>query len=248
ILLTGLAATWIFGLSMAQKHMMFGFRHGMPYLPAATAVILLELQRWTPRPSVLAAILLAILVADAANTRRMLDVSVNGYLKSSAYSEADARSLMRMVDVWKETARDIRAHWQGLNPSRNPRVFTYAGGVVPYELPEAYIFEELVSARRMHCMTAQGIAAAADYIHAVSTPQTRTSHYYSAIVSHPGLHLVTDKPIEVSGELRHVQVYYNPSPEPLELPARFDDPCPGPRAQAQESYFYQWLNLMRGSV
>lgn len=248
VLLAGLAATWIYGLSMAQKHMMFGFRHGMPYLPAATAVVLTEVRRWTLRPPSLAALLLVVLIADAAHTKRMLDVSVNGYWKSTAYSEADARSLMRMVDVWKGTAEDIRAHWQALNPSRSPRVFTYAGGVMPYALPEAYIFEELVSARRLHCMNAQGIAAAADYIHAVSTPQTRTSHYYSAIASHPGLQLISDRPIEVGGELRRVQVYYNPSPERLQLPARFNDPCPEARSGAQRSYFYQWLSLMRGSV
>jgi arabinofuranosyltransferase len=226
ILLAGLMGIFVYGLGMAQKHMMFGFRHGVPYLPALACVVIIEFRRWSWRGGALAALLVAVLGLHVLNMQRMLDVSVNGYWRWSAYSEAGARSLIQMIDVWKGTARDIDAHWKThASADRAPRVFTYAGGVVPYELPGAYIFEELISARRNRCARPQDIELAADYIHTVRTPQTVVSPYYNAIVSNPGLQLISDREIRVGEELRRVQAYYNATPRPLALPARFNEPC-----------------------
>jgi arabinofuranosyltransferase len=229
ILLAGIAGVSIYGLGMAQKHMMFGFRHGMPYLPAAASIVLLELRRWSLSPSMLAGALAGLLVIHAMHMQRILDVSVNGFWRWSDFSEAGARSLTQMVDVWKGAAQDIHEHW-ARDPARGrgPRIFTYAGGVMPYHVPGSYIFEELVSSRRMRCARPREVEFAADYIHTVRTPQTANSPYYKALVGNPGLELISDRPIQIGRELRRVQVYYNAAPTGLALPARFNDPCLAP--------------------
>ncbi len=233
ILLVGLAGTWLYGLGMAQKHMMFGFRHGVPYLPAAASLLLLELRRWDLRPAPVAAFLIGLLVVHAVHTQRMLDVSVNGYWRWSPFSEAGARNLMDMVGVWKTVAHDMQAHWSQQGRDRPLRVFTYVGGVVPYELPDAYVFEELISARRSRCAKASEIEAAADYVHAILTPQNVNSPYYNAIARNPERLLISEQSIQIGGDLRRVQVYYNPSPTLLSLPARFNEACLPAKAAAQ---------------
>jgi len=242
ILGAGLAGAWIYGLGMAQKHMMFGFRHGMPYLPAAAGLLMLELRRWSLRPLALASMLGALLAVHVVHTQRMLDVSVNGYWRWSQFSEAGARSLISMVDLWKGTAADIAEDWSKRGSRRGPRIFTYAGGVVPYELPDSYIYEELISARRERCARTDQIELAADYVHAVLTPEIEGSPYYNMIVNNPTLSLISDRPIQVGDEPRRVQVFFNREPTPLQLPSHFNWMCPAEAWHAgpcvSESCFY----------
>jgi arabinofuranosyltransferase len=226
ILAAGLAGAWLYGLGMAQKHMMFGFRHGMPYLPAAVGLLLIELRTWRVRPAALAATLLGLLLVHAVHMQRILDVSVNGYWKWSAFSEAGARDLIDMVKIWRASAQDLAADWSKRAVDRPPRVFTYAGGVVPYELPRAYVFEELISTRHHRCARPDRMEAAADYIHAVMTPQNARSAYYNTIVNNPALSLISDRTITIGEEQRRVQVYFNAQPVPLQLPSRVDRVCP----------------------
>ena len=70
-------------------------------------------------------------------------------------------------------AADVKAHWSTLNQGREPRIWTFAAGALPYAYLDAYIFEALVSFRHRCPPEEEGSRsdgrvwrAHADYIHA----------------------------------------------------------------------------------
>src|SRR5262249_17903475 len=67
----------------------------------------------------------------------------------------------------EDAAVAIRNDWLSRpdRPDRAARVATFAAGLLPYRLPEAYVFELLVSYRRYCAEQWQAWASMADYIH-----------------------------------------------------------------------------------
>ena len=243
----GLVAVLAYGASMATVHMMFAFRHFVPYLPA-TALALAHLARragdrdgdWTFHRSgrwvevfVASAILAVhILQADALYHRSLQGLGTQG-----EYAAESVTGYSRdFIPAMQRNALDIKSHWERLNMGRQPRIWTFAAGALPYYYPEAYIFEQLVSFRHS-CLTAKGDRiearswkAHADYIHAF------TRHgllpYLLDPVHARNVKVISAHRLNFNWKDELLIVYYHPRPLPNLLSSRIYEPCllPSPAA------------------
>jgi arabinofuranosyltransferase len=187
-----------------------------------------------------AAVVLVLFQAfQAGYTYRL---SVNGLARMNRYVEygdVGTAEYMTFIGTLRRQGEDIRRHWQSLDgtPDRLPRVFTYAGGVVPYSFRESYVYETLVSYR--HCdgtetfvdapnvwmRTAIDLRRAADYIHLI-TP--RHGHLAPQLpLPEAEYELVSAYEMTFDGARERFLVFHNRSPEPHRLAPRLDGGCRG---------------------
>jgi hypothetical protein len=231
----------VYGATMATVHMMFAFRHFVPYF-GATALALAHIARpdgeggrqgLSSRLSYYgagAAAMLMLLV-HALHAEAMYHRSLQGLGTFGEYGEQGVAGYARdYIPAMMENAADVKAHWSGLAKGRQPRVWTFAAGALPYAYREAYIFEALVSFRH-RCPAAEEGARAdgrvwrahADYIHAFtrhgSLPRLLTP------VRTKDVTLISEQPLHFNGRDEKLLVYYNPAPLPHVLPPRIDSPC-----------------------
>ena len=81
--------------------------------------------------------------------------SLQGLGTFGEYGEQGAAGYARdYIPAMMKNAADIKAHWSALGKGREPRIWTFAAGALPYAYREAYIFEALVSFR--HRLSAGG--------------------------------------------------------------------------------------------
>ena len=235
----GLIAVLIYGASMATVHMMFAFRHFMPYLaPAALSLALLARRsgdevsgthaplRWVEAIAVLLILTVHALQGDALYRR-----SLQGLGSDGEYAAEGMGGYERdFIPAMRRNAEDVRAHWESLNMGRPPRIWTFAAGALPYEFRSAYIFEELVSFRHRCPSREEGDRPDArywrphaDYIHAFSR-HGALGRLLSPVRARQ-VQLISQHPIFFNGRDEMLLVYYNPAPRPNILPARIDEPC-----------------------
>jgi hypothetical protein len=237
----GLAAVLIYGSSMATVHMMFAFRHFMPYLPAtALALALLArrvdestrepqrvvLPRWVEPVAVA-----MILTVHALHAEALFHRSLQGLGTQGEYAAQGMAGYARdFIPAMRRNAEDVRAHWDSLKVQRPPRIWTFAAGALPYAYREAYIFEELVSFRH-RCPTSarddppdsRGWRAHADYIHAFTRHGSLTRLLSPMRAGQ--VQVISKQPIHFNGRDEMLLVYYNATPRPNELPGHIDEPC-----------------------
>lgn len=234
-----LIAVLAYGATMATVHMMFAFRHFVPYLGAA-AIALAFIARTADgsgaatKPAVsrwAAGCALMMLALHAVQAEALYRDSLQGLGTRGEYEAQGAAGYARdFVPAMQRNAADIRAHWASLHRGRNPRVWTFAAGALPYAYREAYIFEELVSYRH-RCPPRIGSGrsdgrvwrADADYIHAF----TRHGHLDRLLAPvRPGeVQVISEHPIHFNGRDEKLLVFFNPAPGPNLLPPRIDLPC-----------------------
>lgn len=236
----GLLLVLVYGASMATVHMMFAFRHFVPYLGAA-ALALAHLaqsaeartpsQISLPRAYSAGAAALLILVVHAFHAEAMYHRSLQGLGTFGEYGDQGVAGYARdYIPAMMKNASDVNAHWSSLVKGREPRIWTFAAGALPYAYRDAYIFEALVSFRHRCPPAVNGTRpdgrvwrAHADYIHAF-TRHGRLPRLL-APVRVKDVTLISEQPLRFNGRDEKLLVYYNPEPLPNVLPARIDDPC-----------------------
>ncbi len=233
----GLLSVLAYGATMATVHMMFAFRHFVPYLGAA-ALALGHLARRAgeQRPTTALrwaapATALVILLIHAFHAEALYHRSLQGLGSSGEYAAQGTAGYTRdFIPAMRRNATDTRAHWERLSKDRSPRVWTFAAGALPYEYLGAYIFEELVSFRHQCPRREEGDRPdsrewrrSADYIHAF----TRHGHLSRLLapVRSRDLQLISEQSLHFNGRDEKLLVFYNAAPMPNILPPRIDEPC-----------------------
>ena len=236
----GLASVLVYGASMATVHMMFAFRHFVPYF-GATALALALFARSADKgtasggpfrtPYAAAAAALIILVVHALHAEAMYRRSLQGLGTFGEYGEQGVAGYARdYVPAMMKNGAEVRKHWSTTGMGREPRIWTFAAGALPYAYREAYIFEALVSFRHYCPAEVDGDRpdgrvwrAHADYIHAF-TRHGRLPRLLAPVRA-KDVKLISEQSIHFNGRDEKLLVYYNPKPLPNVLPPRIDAPC-----------------------
>lgn len=230
----GVLAMVGYGLWVATTHMLFSFRYFVPYLPAATLVIAdlhrehlatigVHSQRRLVENRVvyLALVLVLFQGYQLAYTYRR---SLNGVVGIGEYPEMGSKAYERgMLATRVAIANDIRRHWQDLGRDDAPKIFTTAGGVLPYSYREAYFLERLVSYRHECTYERAALGAFADYVHFVSPRHGTVATRLAKPVDR--YELVSSRYVVYDGVLESFVVYFDPNPEASPLPPRVSDRC-----------------------
>lgn len=233
----GLLAVLAYGATMATVHMMFAFRHFVPYLGAAAFALGYLARDAADRQPKRAlrwaepATALVILLVHAFHAEALYHRSLQGVGSSGEYAaEGTAGYTRDFIPAMRRNATDARAHWERLNKGRSPRVWTFAAGALPHEYPGAYIFEELVSFRHRCPPRGKGDRpdsrqwrAHADYIHAF-TRHGRLNRLLAPMRPHD-VELISEQSLHFNGQDEKLLVFYNAAPMPNVLPPRIDEPC-----------------------
>ena len=243
----GLALELCYGLTMATHHMMFSLRFFVPYIPVAALLIADLLQRCLYSPPAQASArksraLLLIGVCLLAPFQAFQSVytyrySLNGLSPIGEYGALGVRDYGKFLTLLETEAETLNRHWNSLKPAsqRPPRLFVYAGGLLPYRYREAYIYEALVSYRHLPPneprVTAPNIwfdmacdlRASADYIQLLTPRHGRIP--YQLPVPASSLQLVSAQEMVFDGSNQAFLVFYNPNPRPHVLGAHLNEGC-----------------------
>ncbi|HEX2117474.1 MAG TPA: hypothetical protein VHM01_23980 [Alphaproteobacteria bacterium] len=226
-----------YGLLVSTAHMMFSFRLFMPYLPVM-ALLAAELfavaghagpnvRRATAVVAVVVACVQATVgFAIAQWTLNPARVGEYQYVGASDYNRT-------FIDALAEASKAIESDWQKQQEPRPPRVVTFAAGRVPWRLPDAYIFEDLVSWRRACFPDRRQHALLADYVH-LMTPWFGP---LSEQLPGPAERWATvwQRSALFDGEMQTWMVMRNRQPDPATLPAYVDGPCRLPALQDSQT-------------
>ena len=148
----GLVSVLVYGASMATVHMMFAFRHFMPYL-GATALTLAHISpgaadRKSPQhalirdPYAAAARRAAHSFVHALHAEAMYRRSLQGLGTIGEYGEQGTAGYTRdFVPAMMKECCGHQGALVGDEQGTSPRIWTFAAGALPYAYREAYIFE-----------------------------------------------------------------------------------------------------------
>lgn len=229
----GLVLELLYGLTMATHHMMFSFRFFVPYIPAAVILVVDLFRRAAEnrkmdllagRPAyLLTAFLACLMLFQLYQTAYTYDRSVNGLSLIGEYRSLGIRDYASFIQVLKQEAHDIQTHWASIqaDSSRQPRIITYAAGMLPYAYRDSYIYEKLVSYRHCHERYRQRLYA--DYLHILAPRQGEVAEQLPLPVDH--YDLVSSYTLFFDGSMQEFLVYYNPNPEEHNLSAGINDFC-----------------------
>lgn len=234
----------IYGLLAATTHMMFTFRLLIPYVTPISALLVadwyqhnrFEGVRWQPLVRYgFSGVVVATLVLQLLHGHLLHTYAAEGVILTTTSLFEPMQNHTRIVDVSRDAGRAIAAHWQSLDerPSDRPYVVTFMGGIVPYEVEGAYVYEVL-AAWRSECPFANGeLERAMHHAHYI--------HYYiihingiSNTIPHDVEELFDDYehiPNSSSvlafdnGMVIEFGVIFNPDAEMGELPPKVHDPC-----------------------
>lgn len=232
-LYAGLLLVLLYGLSIATHHMMFSFRFFVPYIPAAVMLVV-ELLRFVSEQQgidilsgrsagIITGFLVCLVLFQVYQSVYTFRRSVNGLAPIGEYRSLGLQDYGRFILVLKQEAHDIEQHWEmaGESLARQPRIITFAAGMLPYTFRDAYIYEKLVSYR--HCQQRQNQGFHADYLH-ILAPRLGTIDEQL-----PGpderYSLVSAYELEFDGSIQMFLVYHNPQPEANNLGARIYEHC-----------------------
>lgn len=223
-LVLGLLAVILYGLTMARTHMMFQMRFFAPYFSVVAFLcgLLAVRHRLAPRFLIGATVLIAF--GSAASLARIHLVSVNGFARKAEYRNLSAPEYANFISALEKNASDIATHWASRGMDRQLRLFTFAEGVVPFRLPESYVFGTLVSYR--HNLTGEvraQLSKSSDYIHMLAP---RHGPVEDQLRLNPEATLVSEVQITFDGRNERFLVFWNPKPQDNPLPNRIDGDLP----------------------
>ena len=229
----GLLLELAYGLTIATHHMMFSARFFVPYLPAAVVLVVDLVRRAAETRAVdlssgrvyrgflgLLACLAIFQIYQIAYTYAR---SVNGISPVGEYRLVGVRDYEKFMEVLRQQAFDVERHWnltQG-DPQRQPRILTYAAGMLPYTFRESYVYEKLVSYRHCHQRYQQGRYA--DYLHILAPRQGSVAEQLPN--PEDDYVLISAYGLSFDGSNQRFLVYYNPAPDDHNLSARISEPC-----------------------
>lgn len=232
----GLGLTFAYALFASTKHMMYGYRLLVPFLPALV-LALLDQGRVAPARG-RQALLAGVLVAQAGLAAFVYFMSQNPSLslidegraeanERFEFSHFGARYTRTFLDTAQGQSEAIRKHWSGtgLSSVRAPRLLVSTGGLLPYLMPEAYVFEQLVSYRH-DCKAA--LEPLADYVQAIF-PSDQSARFAEERMR-LGRESIARFTFDADG-LRNepqtivVEVWYRASDAPNSLPPKLRGAC-----------------------
>jgi hypothetical protein len=229
----GIALELAYGLTMATHHMMFSFRFFIPYLPAAV-ILAVDLARRAAESEAIAglanrsaapvaAFLLCLALFQLYQNQYTYQHSVNGLAPIGEYRSVGLREYVRFMNTLEQAAEDVASHWESINGDqpRQPRIITFAAGIMPYSFRDSYIYEQLVSYR--HCFQRHQQALYADYIHIMAPRHGSVEEQLP--LSDDNYSLISAYEVVFDGSPQQLLVFYNPAPESHNLSARIADPC-----------------------
>ncbi|HWE03124.1 MAG TPA: hypothetical protein VG326_12005 [Tepidisphaeraceae bacterium] len=226
----GLALFFGYALTACTVHMMFAYRLLVPFIPTA-ALAGFDLlaatdasgpkKRPLPSPFMPAC---GMLLLNASLATFMYIRSINPSFVAE-YSHESVRDYDKMLAVLRTQADEMRDDWRrrALSADRPARLETFAAGVVPYYDRDTYIFEQLVSFRKL-CVRPHEDSA--DYIDLI-VPR------HGSLIRQLGNQygkdeLVSSRVVSYDGKLEHFMLFYHPNPAPIALPRYVDEPCRRP--------------------
>lgn len=234
-LFAGILAELLYAFTIATTHMMFSFRSFTAYLPAVAVFVAEGMGGAGAAPRleagqrrVIAAFVVVACGFQAAHAWVTYTRSMNGLSPVGEFRRVGTRDFMDgfMEGLWTQ-AGVIRADWprRAASGMRPMRLATYVGGVVPFALPDAYVFELLASYRH-HSFRYWNWSEYADYT-MVLTPFFGLPD--QQLIGGPSHYeLIFERPVLLNGEPQRFQLYYNPAPSPLPLGDRIDRCCRPP--------------------
>ncbi len=202
----GLILFFVYGLSAATKHMLFGYRLFLPLLPALFAGAL-AVGRALGKSSVSIgrAATIGILVAalQCATWAHLMFRGVNPTPRGEFF-DFDVRQMLRSTARRLEPlAEQLDQHWKRHgDPAETPRLFIDEAGLVPYRLKYMYVYDIGLISYRSHCR--------ADLFGA--------SHYVTLPANRPS-------PLPVAALADGVVIRYRVNPQPHVLPPQVSGPC-----------------------
>ncbi|MDV7143504.1 hypothetical protein R3X27_12515 [Tropicimonas sp. TH_r6] len=211
------------------QHMMFGYRLFMPYLMGVSLVCALALA--TPRKT-LSALLLGwqgVMVAIVAG------VGVNPAPLTRlpgldrAYTEYEFITPSRygaFMDMLKDDALEIAAHWSATGHQGQPRIYLRTGGT-GYWLPDFYVYESLVSYRHGCGVMMPESVLSAHYMQQLDFSRTGS---FVEDLGRKRDDIADDAPLLFATEmdwmgLQTTGYLYGPEPHLLKLGARVGEGC-----------------------
>ncbi len=225
--LAGILAVLAYGLTCATTHMFFSYRMILPYLPA-TVLFLLAAFNAEIRYIKLKTTIIACVHLFTAWW--MLNAGIDPRLP---FVEADFSPRHRTVKQYhdfmtildkggKETKEHLHTHFA----DRQAKVVTFAGGYLPYQLPEAHIYEMLISYRN-ECPAGkyffQRFAPGSDYIHIIfplhGSPESTLGH------SLTHYEIISAEKTILNDKEETVYVLWNKNPSEIKLPVYVNEPC-----------------------
>jgi hypothetical protein len=229
----GLFLQLLYGLTIATHHMMFSFRFFVPYLPA-TVFLVVDLIHRAARTNqfdllagrygiLFTGFLLFLTLFQLYQVMYTYNHSVNGLSSIGEYRSLGVRDYIQFMQVLKQEALDIEAHWDNVKDGKNrlPRIITYAAGMLPYTFRDSYIYEQLVSYRHCHQRINQGLHA--DYIHIMAPRHGTVDEQLDR--SEAKFTLISSYEMLFDGSMQEFLVYYNSSPEDQNLSNSIFGPC-----------------------
>lgn len=133
----------------AGQHMMFGYRHFVPYLMASSLVLTLLTTAVASRLAIVAVswqiAMIAIVNFNGVNPALLarLPILNQAYVE---YKYITPKTYGAFMDMLRDDAHAIRGHWQERQIEEKPRIYLRTGGT-GYWLPDFYVYEALVSYR-----------------------------------------------------------------------------------------------------
>lgn len=230
----GLFLELAYGLTAATTHMMFSFRFFAPFIPAATLLITESMRAelvtfpapTTPghRLTLILGFVTASCLFHMTHAWVTYSRSVNGLSPVGEYKLIGTRDFMQVfMKTLSDQADTIRRDWatRPTAGNRAPRLVTFAGGLAPYALPDAYVYEALASYRH-NAPKARPLWPSADYrIVAVRLLDVEDRQQLDA----PGQTLIFERTVTFDGRPISFRVYFNTAPEAHWLGDRIDRCC-----------------------
>lgn len=243
----GLAAQLAYGLTMATTHMMFSFRFFVPYLPAVALVLgdlagafarrLGDPGRRRAFDRAVGLTVGSLLLLQAFQLHHTRSRSVNGLSLVGEYRETGVEDYAAFVAALEAQAADVRAHWQSVGPDdRQPRIYTFAGGVLPWAFRDSYVYETLASWRdcaddqprvdgpNVWMQPTVDLRRSADYVHVITPRHGPVASQLPKPVAR--YERVSSRQIAFDGAEERLLVFHDPDPAPHRLGTRIHDPCP----------------------
>ena len=212
-------------------HMMFGYRLIVPYLPVFLKIIL-DFIPASPESQKLKALypaVAAFFFFQCVHLFYVYSSSVQGFnlIEKVEYRNVSLEDYKgEFISTLERNALDIQEHIAA-NPKfakgLQPKLFTFAEGVIPYRMDSVYVYGDLVSYRHQEkgsnpAAFDRKIRRAADYLHTMY-PWTGLGSIEFQLRSEKLEHYlkVSEREFYFDGQLRKSVIYYNPNPSPLFL-------------------------------
>jgi hypothetical protein len=228
--------------AVGTVHMMFGYRFYVPVLPALVAFYMrltqsiIWIRRWGfVLPLAVNLALLLVVHSHTVNPtifHPALFEPHYGFLSRMAgrglvyeYTKEGAWAYGDFIDALKRTGRAVGADAQARGIAASARLATIIAGATTVEIPDVYVYDNLVGERR-NCPTLPlpEMNRAADYLELMVPrfgPIDRQLGPQKSTAT-----VVSDVAFTFDGRVEHLVAYFNPSASHTPVPRKLRDPCP----------------------